>query len=65
MDEKEFYELCKEHLKIAVHAVRCPDDPSDMVQVCLTFKSKNGSSLTAKTLGYDELWLPYGVRWDE
>ena len=64
MNEEEFFEMCKKHLRIIAHKVTCPDDTSDMLQICLTFRNENEGKYQARTIDYTEVELPYDVRWD-
>ena len=63
MDEEEFLKLCEKHLRIVVHEVKCPDDASDMLQICLKFQTEKNGQYTQKTISYAEVDLPYDVRW--
>ena len=64
MNEKEFFEMCRKHLRITAHKVSCPDDASDMLQICLTFQNTDKGKYEAKMIDYTEVELPYDVRWE-
>jgi hypothetical protein len=64
MNEKEFLEMCRKYLRVTAHKVSCPDEASDMLQICLRLQSQERNTYTSELISYTEVELPYGVRWE-